>query len=905
MNDNLIPENASESMEFTFRRVLMSARRYWMVIVCSLVIANIAAAIYFSKAEPKFESSSAIMVQHSSPNSNYLETPVEREIQGYADLFVSDAVLSKALDSLHGLPAEINTESPKEYWPSQLSQMLEISPRRSSNIIDLSCISAEPDTCVDVLNAVVNSAMNVFGETQKNHALELVRSLDSERREIEERLMDKEVHLLDARRNCGDFGISNNAKALHPLVQTAVKLNDTLIELQKKKLALETLRQQVSTTMQLGGNLLQHMERFESLVGQEFSMSPFGTTKYDVQSLGKVRDQLRQEQQRLEEVNRFYGPAHPKHATAMKAVLHTQSRIDAIQSQVEQGLNDEATGARLLEIVDASIQNAASEELALTRQYAAAEQKALSLNDKLSQVAMLDREVTLLRGQHDSLLERIADIDVNLDRANIQFVVVSDPMLPTSPKFPNAKQTFSIATLLGAFAAAGLIWLIELFHGKFVGVEQIESEVGERVLAVVGKIPQALGRTGWNAVHSFDSPQSIHSEGFRTLRASIGFATAETSCISITSSEPGDGKTTVVSNLATSFAQANVRCLLIDADMRKPGMSKLVGKRGMLGLSDVLRSDENLPDLVQQRVQSTGNENLEFLSCGSKPADPSALLSSARMEELLGWASRHYDQVIVDCPPALIASDATIVGRLVDSVLLVVNPDKNHRKAILRTNEALRSSGVEVAGLVLNNASIAVAKSYYGYGKGYGHHYYDDRDETPADDSAAAELAATIPFPVQPTAQPAAATAAELTTGEYQSTTAAAATTGQQTANGQAAAAVSQSLTNRRLAAITAPKKTSITKRTASRPAPRATIPLELTVSTATDSSSPSENAANDPYREVQRDQLLAARNRQTPQRSRSKPALKTVHPAPSDSPVPTVAKRPTRSRPTLRRRAA
>lgn len=749
MNESLQPENVVESTEYTFRRVLATAQRHWMIIASCLAIAVVVAAIRYAKTTPKFEASGAVMVQHSMPQSGFMETPLDREIQGYSDLFISDSVLSKAISKLSGVPAEIDTQMPEEYWPSALAKMLAIAPRRSSNIIDISCISEEPEACVDVISAVVDSAMEVFGETQKNHSLEYVNSLDKERKTIETTMLGTEEALLLAKRNCGDFGISQNAQALHPKIQRAIELSDALLEVQKSKLERETLLDQIQATARLGGDLLQHMQSFDEMVGEEFALSPFGITKNDISSLSKLQDELREKQRILEETNRFFGPAHPKHAAAMNEVHKSQARIDAINDRINGGIRDQDLGQRLVQILQASIQNLTKREQAIQSQYALAEKSALALNDEISAVATLERKVGMLRDRHEAILKRIADVDVNLDRSNIQFVVVSDPTLPTSPYSPKLQQTFGIAIMLGIMASVGLIWVIEVLNGKFIAVEQIETEVGQRVLSVIGKIPAGSATTGWDAVHCVTSPQSIEGEAFRTLRASIGFAGTETACISVTSSEPSDGKTTVVSNLASSFAQAGVRCLLIDADMRKPGMSKLLGKRGLPGLSDILRSDEDVHSVAPTRVHSSEVGNVEFIACGAKPSDPAALLSSSRMEDLLGWAVSSYDQVIIDCPPALIASDALIVGRLADSCLMVVNPDKNKRRAILRTADTLKNSGVEIAGLVLNNASMSIEKSYYGYGKGYGSHYQEEAPQDSAsiaNEPLAEEVQPTIPF---------------------------------------------------------------------------------------------------------------------------------------------------------------
>src|SRR5690606_24071922 len=131
----------------------------------------------------------------------------------------------------------------------------------------------------------------------------------------------------------------------------------------------------------------------------------------------------------------------------------------------------------------------------------------------------------------------------------------------------------------------------------------------------------------------------VESEAFRTLRTTLSFAGEERERLAITSAEPGDGKTTISSNLGVAYAKAGKRTLLIDADMRKPGLAKLFDIRRLPGLSDILRGTEEIEALVNERVISSGMENLDLLPCGPKPVDPAELLTGPRMEQLVAWAA--------------------------------------------------------------------------------------------------------------------------------------------------------------------------------------------------------------------------------------------------------------------------
>jgi capsular exopolysaccharide synthesis family protein len=215
------------------------------------------------------------------------------------------------------------------------------------------------------------------------------------------------------------------------------------------------------------------------------------------------------------------------------------------------------------------------------------------------------------------------------------------------------------------------------------------------------------------------------AEAYRTLRTAIHFgASGEIKTVLITSPTPGDGKSTIASNLAISMAQAGHRTLLIDADMRRPMQHNVFGLTPALGLSAVLGDGGNLNDLAL----ATNIEKLSLLACGAIPRNPSELLSSARFAAVLRGAREHFDRIVIDSPPVLPVADAKIVSASVDAVLLVVRIDKSNRKASALALEGLRSVGANVFGWVANDMSAASQATYGGY---YGNYYGNGELHTP------------------------------------------------------------------------------------------------------------------------------------------------------------------------------
>jgi protein-tyrosine kinase len=211
------------------------------------------------------------------------------------------------------------------------------------------------------------------------------------------------------------------------------------------------------------------------------------------------------------------------------------------------------------------------------------------------------------------------------------------------------------------------------------------------------------------------SPKSPISEQYRTIRTNIQFSTVDRSIRSIlvTSSGPGEGKSTTSANLAVVFAQQGKKVLFIDADMRKPTVHYTFRLDNHVGLTNVLTKQVSL----EYAVKSTELENLDVLTSGPIPPNPAELLGSRSMEELLKQAFTHYDLVLFDTPPVLVVTDAQILANLCDGIVLVVSSGKTEIEAAQKTKEALANAKGKLLGVVLNNKKIKESQYYYYYSK--------------------------------------------------------------------------------------------------------------------------------------------------------------------------------------------
>ena len=233
---------------------------------------------------------------------------------------------------------------------------------------------------------------------------------------------------------------------------------------------------------------------------------------------------------------------------------------------------------------------------------------------------------------------------------------------------------------------------------------------------------------GLNLITQND-PKNPAAEAYRVIRTSIQFAQAgkELKSIALTSCTPNEGKSTTIANLAVVLTQAGKSVLLIDCDMRNPTVHKNFNLSNKVGLSSCISMGTPLADAVQQ----TKVENLYALTGGVVPPNPSELLGSEKMKALLEEAGASYDYVLIDTPPILPVTDALIVSRFVDGMILVVASGEVKVEMARDVKNQLVNSGANILGVVLNK----VRSEHHGYGYGYGYYYYYGHDSAHGGDS--------------------------------------------------------------------------------------------------------------------------------------------------------------------------
>ncbi len=328
--------------------------------------------------------------------------------------------------------------------------------------------------------------------------------------------------------------------------------------------------------------------------------------------------------------------------------------------------------------------------------------------------------------------------------------IVNPAIVPNEPVSPKTKSNLILGALIGLGLGVGLVFLLEYLNNTIKTPEDLRK-TGFTPLTIIPIMENEIKRAknkrkpllnndknlDYHLVSYLD-PRSVVSESYRRLRTNIQFARLDKPIKSLVVSSPGpsEGKTTTVANLAITLAQMDKKVLLIDTDMRRPSLHRLLKFKKEPGLTNFLFGKAKLEDTIQK----TWMDNLDFIPSGKIPPNPSEILSSAQMVEFLKEAQEVYDLVIFDSPPILAVTDAAILSTFVDGLILVVSAGSTRLDAFRESIEVIESVKGKILGVVLNNFDHQKAYGgYYGYYRSryysyyYHYHYHYSSEEQEQD----------------------------------------------------------------------------------------------------------------------------------------------------------------------------
>lgn len=388
---------------------------------------------------------------------------------------------------------------------------------------------------------------------------------------------------------------------------------------------------------------------------------------------------------------------------ARQLILHSPTTPEKEQEQYRQFVNQQLLS------LQTRIEGAQNQVQELEKQLAL-ESSARAIQDIQGQIGALQQTITTWQGTYASLL------DFSKGSRTNYLSVVEPAFVPTTPISPNVQRNILLAVAVAFVLAAVAAFLLEYLDDTLKTDEDVERVLKLPTLGATTRIPKIQQPP--DHLVTLHSPRDPITEEYRVLRTNIQFSglSNQSTILLITSAALGEGKTTLAANLALVMAMAGKHVILVDADLRRPSLHRFFGVPNRLGLTNLL-VDEELA--LEEVLVETPVAGLTLIPSGPVPPNPAELLASERMKQRCNEMKELADLVLFDSPPALVVTDATILGTLSHGIVYVVNAGRTRTEIARRGKEMLDQVGLKILGVVLNNSTAHRARGYY-----YQRYYY-------------------------------------------------------------------------------------------------------------------------------------------------------------------------------------
>jgi succinoglycan biosynthesis transport protein ExoP len=573
---------------------------------------------------------------------------------------------------------------------------VEVTPVEKSKLVNVSFTSLNPEFAAKVANAVVESFIMLQMESKieaTSQAKELLQQqlevMKAKVEQAEEKLNEyaakNEIIFLSEMQ--GEQGKSTDADNV--ITKKLSELSSLLTEATSDRINKETIYKAAmsgdpdSNTVVMNNPLISELKKDYATLDVDYNQ------------------QLK-----------MYKPGYPKMVRLMEQISQLKKKIDIETKKV-------------ITSIKRDYEVALKRESSLNAAFEAQKREALNLKERSIQYLILKREADTNKELYNGLLQRLKEtgVSANLTASNIQLLDRAE--VPRSPFKPRRAFNIMLSMIVGLFGGVGLAFFREYLDNTIKTPEDIDKRVYLPSLGIVphyylnkDKFPEGYIANGGS--------RSPVAEAYNTIRTFLQLSTGGTPprIITVTSPEREEGKTTTAINTAISFTRSDVKVVLIDADMRRPKLHKVFRFDNSVGLSTYLSGNVEFNESI---IKTTEIPYLDIITSGPVAPNPAELLSSSKFGELMQNLSDIYSFIIVDTPPVIGISDALIVGKQTDGVILVIRSGRTPREAAQETKRMLENVNAKILGVVLN--SITQGDMRHSYYSNYYRYYYGEKDK--------------------------------------------------------------------------------------------------------------------------------------------------------------------------------
>lgn len=751
-------------------------RRKW-IILAVLATTLFVAVLYLLKATPIYRSEAELLVERTGPN--ILEKDIFSSTMGLrnflgtqSEILQSARIVDLALkqQDLMALPTirRVRRGDPEANIVEAIRGDLSVKLKRDTNVLTVSYESPYPEDAAAIANGILQAYLLYHREQTQTTSGEVLKTLTQQHGKLDSSLKEAEDALF---RFVDEKQVTYfTEEGFDAILQHLSALRASLTQAELDMVTASLRHAQLDAVRDDPKRVWEFIES-EDIWARQFAGSP------SVIEARRLRQQLSEARAQLALLGGGEGtgaglPAlqgfSQRYQEAERALLEAKLRLRSLSEQELGERHPLLADARAkVQELEAERRRALEEERlvlernigALQREYARAEKelaetlvsaaandlalrqrKEERLNELLGRETQNTRALRREAMEYDRykdkvdrtknllavIANRIKELELTRDYGRVTVRILRDADVPEGPVKPRKALVLALAMVLGLMLGAFAASLVEHFDVRVRDPEEVGQYLGAPMLGVVPAVHpeggelerlRAVGLAAWKA------PTSQLAESYRRVRTAIDFGAApeHTRKILVTSPIPGDGKTTLASNLAASMALNGKRVLLIDADLRWPRLNKVFGVYRKEGLTDVLVGEARLEEAVFQ----TEIPNLDVLPCGTRPPNPAELLGSGAFTDLVRRLESAYDRILFDSAPLMAVADAQILAAVADQTVVVTRFRQAERPLFVKVRKMLAGVGRQPMGVVVNVVE-ARRRGYYGgyyYGK-YGHGRY-------------------------------------------------------------------------------------------------------------------------------------------------------------------------------------
>lgn len=677
--------------------------RAWIGVAVALVVFSIF-FIQLKRTVPYYQSTAVILIEAQTPRILNYQDVMSLNVR---NLEYFNTVIN-TLHSRHMMERAAESSGlvdHPDFFPgatgvvqkaAAAKSLINITPVEKSRLINITVEHFNPEVAADLANAMAHAYIQQDLDNRMNTSLQAVEWLREKSVEYREKLEKGLLELQEYRETAGSVSLEEDQNIV---IAKLKALNEALTGAQTDRIEAESLwlavQQQVDN----------HLSREQIAL------------QLDEQTVGAALSEWQAQKQKVAQLKQRYKADYPD---LQEAVETEKALRQQFEEACDLAVSSLKTRYETLKTREAGLQDALEQQ----------EKMAFSLSRQLVQYNDLKRNVEADQEIYQSMISRMKETSIS-ETLPTEVIRLAEEARPAARPFrPNTRQMLLRGALLGIGLGIGMIFLLYYSDHRFRRNEEVERSLG---IPVLTSLPMISGKTVHERglVCHLDRTGEV-SEAFRTLRAitQVNPALKAAKVFLVTSSQPGEGKSLVATNLSISFSQDNRKTLLIGADLRRPAFKQIFDVTDMpAGLSDVLKGQKAWRDVLD----TTLVPGLDVLAAGACPSDPTELLGNPRMAAVIAEAREVYDSIIIDSSPMMGISDSLLLMRHTDGVLFVVRQGVTHSLSASHAMKRVVESGAPCLGALMNGVNLKTAANYYYYRRYGGYAYREYQEQTGED----------------------------------------------------------------------------------------------------------------------------------------------------------------------------